>query len=50
METINGIIISINEYKDKEFIVSILSNEALYSASITRNKRRENTSLNIFSC
>lgn len=49
METINGIIISINEYKDKEFIVSILSNEALYSASITRNKRRENTSLNIFS-
>ena len=49
METINGIITSINEYKDKEFIVSILTKDALYSASITRNKRNENNSLNIFS-
>ncbi len=48
METINGIIISINEYKDNEFIFSILTKEALYSASITKNKRKENNSLNLF--
>lgn len=48
METIKGIIISINEYKENQFILNILSEEALYSASTTSNKRKTNSSLQKF--
>ncbi len=49
METVSGIIISLAQYKDNQFIASILSKESLYSASLTLNKRKENNSIQKFS-
>lgn len=49
MEIIKGYIVSLSDYNDKEFIINILSEDNLYSASLFKSKRKKNSSYQLFS-